>query len=200
MKKKIIIGSAVATLLLIKLCLHLHNIHSRIMHSLILSREGLILTLSILPCPEGWISWSIPVDELMRRRMSIVHAPPKLGRYWEIHPLRPWDFPRPSRVPSGFALGKSLGSREISGRQGWISQDFPSFGGAWIQLQCWLLIVGAWLYLLPSLSSPPKKQSSAQHSWTAPTSSAVSNTLPINVPYQFINALYSTSCWRCYAA
>ena len=25
-------------------------------HSLILSREGLILTLSILPCPQGWIS------------------------------------------------------------------------------------------------------------------------------------------------
>ena len=27
-----------------------------IRHSLILSREGLILTLSILPCPQGWIS------------------------------------------------------------------------------------------------------------------------------------------------
>ena len=25
-------------------------------HSLILGREGLILTLSILPCPQGWIS------------------------------------------------------------------------------------------------------------------------------------------------
>ena len=28
-------------------------------HSLIISREGLILTLSILPCLEGWISWSL---------------------------------------------------------------------------------------------------------------------------------------------
>ena len=42
-------------------------------HSLILSREGLILTLPILPCPEGWISWSIPVDGLMMRRMSVLH-------------------------------------------------------------------------------------------------------------------------------
>ena len=28
---------------------------------------------------------------------EIVRAPPKLGRYWEIHPLRPQDFPQPSR-------------------------------------------------------------------------------------------------------
>ena len=51
-----------------------------------------------------------------------VRTPPKLGRYWEIHPLRPRDFPRPSRFPSGFALGKSLGSREISRASG---MDFP---------------------------------------------------------------------------
>ena len=51
-----------------------------------------------------------------------VRTPPKLGRYWEIHPLRPRDFPRPSRFPSGFALGKSLGSREISWASG---MDFP---------------------------------------------------------------------------
>ena len=44
-----------------------------ISHSLILSKEGLILTLSILPCPQGWISWSIPVDGLMMRRMSLLH-------------------------------------------------------------------------------------------------------------------------------
>ena len=44
-------------------------------HSLILSsQQGRIdLTLSILPCPQGWISWSIPVDELMMRRMSVLH-------------------------------------------------------------------------------------------------------------------------------
>ena len=51
-----------------------------------------------------------------------VRTPPKLGRYWEIHPLRPRDFPRPSRFPSGFALGKSLGSRKISWASG---MDFP---------------------------------------------------------------------------
>ena len=51
-----------------------------------------------------------------------VRTPPKLGRYWEIHPLRPRDFPRNSRFPSGFALGKSLGSREISWASG---MDFP---------------------------------------------------------------------------
>ena len=39
------------------------------------------------------------------------------------------DFPRPSRFPSGFALGKSLGSREIR-RRGWISQYLPPLGGA----------------------------------------------------------------------
>ena len=32
------------------------------------------------------------------------------------------DFPRPSRFPSGFALGKSLGSRDISWASG---MDFP---------------------------------------------------------------------------
>ena len=44
---------------------------------------------------------------------------------WEIHPLRPQDFPRLSRFPSG--LRKSLG------RRGWISQYLPRFGGARIQ-------------------------------------------------------------------
>ena len=39
-------------------CEHSHE------HSLILSREGLILTLSILPCPQGWISWPIPRDRI----------------------------------------------------------------------------------------------------------------------------------------
>ena len=38
-------------------------------HSLILSREGLILTMSILPCSQGWISRSIPVNVLMMRRI-----------------------------------------------------------------------------------------------------------------------------------
>ena len=43
------------------------------------------------------------------------------------------DFPRLSRFPSGFFLGKSLGSREIFGRRGWIFQYLPRLGGARIQ-------------------------------------------------------------------
>ena len=63
-------------------------------------------------CPQvlGWISWSIP-DE------ANVRTPPKIGRYWEIHPLLPQDFPGPS------GLRKSVGLR------GWL----PHFGRAWIQ-------------------------------------------------------------------
>ena len=41
-------------------------------------------------------------------------APPKRGSYWEIHPFSRRDFPRPSRCSLGWALGTSLGSREIS--------------------------------------------------------------------------------------
>ena len=38
--------------------------------------------------------------------------------YWVVHPLQPRDFPRPSRCPSGFALGTSLRPREISRASG----------------------------------------------------------------------------------
>ena len=45
--------------------------------------------------------------------------------------------PRPSGFPSGFALGKSLGSRGAKpmaagnlGRRGWIFQSLPPLGGA----------------------------------------------------------------------
>ena len=45
---------------------------------------------------------------------------------------RPWeisqDFPRPSRFPSGFALGKSLGSQEIFWASG---MDFPIPPSSW---------------------------------------------------------------------
>ena len=70
-----------------------HAIVQSIWHSLILSREGLLLALSVLPCPEGWISWSIPVDGLMMRRISVLHQ--NLRWNWEIHPLRHRDFPIP---------------------------------------------------------------------------------------------------------
>ena len=73
-------------------------------------REGLDLTLSILPCLQGRISQCTPQgrsdDELNGR------TPPKLGSYWKIHPLYPRDVPRAK----------------------------PRFDGAWIQssnLQKW---------------------------------------------------------------
>ena len=91
----------------------------QILHSLILSREGLVLTLSILPCPQGWISWSIPVDELMMRRMSVLHQ--NSGGIGKSIPL-------PLRFPSGFALGKSFGSQEISWASG---MDFPIPPSSW---------------------------------------------------------------------
>ena len=116
-----------------------------ICHSLILSREGLILTLSILPCPEGWISWSIPVDGLMMRRMSVLHQ--NSGGIGKSIPsaleisLDPRDFPRASPSGNLSGLGKSLG------RRGWISQYLPRFGGAGIHswLQQW------WTNLTPAV-------------------------------------------------
>ena len=56
-----------------------------------------------------------PLDPLDFPRASPSRNPSGLGVQ------NPWpreisqDFPRPSRFPSGFALGKSLGSREILG-------------------------------------------------------------------------------------
>ena len=48
-------------------------------------------------------------------------------RECKIHPLRPQDFPRPSRFFSGFALRKFLGSREISWALGMDLPIPPSF-------------------------------------------------------------------------
>ena len=45
----------------------------------------------------------------MQRKVECIRAPPKGGRYWEIHPRRPRDFLRPE------GQGKSPGWR------GWIS-------------------------------------------------------------------------------
>ena len=47
-----------------------------VLDSLIISREGLILTLSILPCPQGRIFWSTPCRKIDDNRMSA----PKRGR------------------------------------------------------------------------------------------------------------------------
>ena len=94
-----------------------------IMHSLILSREGLTFRLAIFPCPQGWID-----------NEENVRAPPKIrGGIGESIPsdlgisLDPQDFSRAS--PSG----NLLGLRKSLGRRGWISQYLPRFGGARIQ-------------------------------------------------------------------
>ena len=46
--------------------------------------------------------------------------------YWVVHPFRPRDFPRPLRCSSGFALGTSLGPREISRSSGMYNSIHPS--------------------------------------------------------------------------
>ena len=51
--------------------------------SLIISREGLILTLSILPCPQGRISWSSPCRKIDDERLTVLHGynPAKEGNF-----------------------------------------------------------------------------------------------------------------------
>ena len=44
-----------------------------IRQSVIISREGLILTLSILTCPQGRISWFTPCRKIDDERMSVLH-------------------------------------------------------------------------------------------------------------------------------
>ena len=58
----------------------------------------------------------------MIHTFDCIRAPPRRGRYWEIHPRRLKDFPRPERFPEGEARGKSRGSREIRRAEG---MDFP---------------------------------------------------------------------------
>ena len=82
-------------------------------HSFIIRREGLISTMSILPYPQGSISWSSPCRKIVDYRLSVFHQ-----NLWEIHHLCPRDFPGPSRIPLGFSLGKSLGSQDISWASG----------------------------------------------------------------------------------
>ena len=57
------------------------------MHCLIISREGLILTLvnPSLSTGKDFLFHSLKKDWWWEN----VRTPPKLGRYWEIHPLRP---------------------------------------------------------------------------------------------------------------
>ena len=75
----------------------------------------------ILPCEQGRID-SVKINPSLLMMTDCIRAPPRRGRYWEIHPRRPKDFPRPERFPEGEARGKSRGSREISRAEG---MDFP---------------------------------------------------------------------------
>ena len=137
-------------------------------HSLILSREGLILTLSILPCPEGWISWSIPVDGLMMRRMSVLHQ--NSGGIGKSIPsaleisLDPRDFPRASPSGNLSGLGKSLGSREISWALGMYFPIPPSFWWSTdtIPIRMMMTKIARWQWpLFPLLPAPVCLESSA---------------------------------------
>ena len=67
--------------------------------------KGFILTLPILPCPEGWISWSIPVDGLMMTRMSVIHQ--NSGGIGKSSPPH-------SRFPLTLQISLGLRSQEIS--------------------------------------------------------------------------------------
>ena len=95
--------------------------------SVTISREGLILTLSILPCPQGRIFWSTPCRKIDAERLSVLHQ--NSGGIGKSIPsalqisLDPRDFPRASPSGNLSGLGKSFGLR------GWISQYLPSFGG-----------------------------------------------------------------------
>ena len=101
---------------------------SRIVQSVIISREGLILTLSILPCPQGRIFWSTPCRKIDAERLSVLHQ--NSGGIGKSIPsalqisLDPRDFPRASPSGNLSGLGKSFG------RRGWISQYLPRLGGA----------------------------------------------------------------------
>ena len=80
--------------------------------SFIISRKGLVLTLSILPCPQGRISCSTPCRKMIECPYS-TKTREVLGN----------PSPTPERFPKGEARGKS------GGRRGWIFQYLPSFGG-----------------------------------------------------------------------
>ena len=92
-------------------------------HSLIIGMEVMISTLPILLAWQGCISWYIPgMDWWWENGRTL----PRIGINWVVHPLRPRDFPRHSRCPSGFALGTFLGPREISWSLGMYNPIHPS--------------------------------------------------------------------------
>ena len=90
-------------------------------YSFIISRKGLVLTLSILPCPQGRISCSTPCRKMIECPYS-TKTREVLGN----------PSPTPERFPETLKI--SLGSQEIVGDGGgWISQYLPRFAGSRIQ-------------------------------------------------------------------
>ena len=81
----------------------------------------------IHPRRVDWID-SVKINPSLVMMRECIRAPPRRGRYWEIHPRRPRDFLRPERFPEGEARGKSRGSREISRAEG---MDFPIPPESW---------------------------------------------------------------------
>ena len=63
-----------------------------------------------------------------------------IGKYI---PLGPRDFPRPSRLPSGFALGQSLGPRDAKSLLG--KSLGPQLRGHFTRLH-WAVLIGTGLY------------------------------------------------------
>ena len=86
--------------------------------SLIISREGLILTLSILPCPQGRISGSTPCRKIDDERLSVLHQNSGgIGKSI------------PSRFPSTLEISLGLRPREISrvsGNLSGVGDGFPN--------------------------------------------------------------------------
>ena len=103
--------------------------------SVIISKEGLILTLSILPCPQGRIFWSTPCRKIDAERLSVLHQ--NSGGIGKSIPsalqisLNPRDFSRasPSGNLSGVGDGFPNTSLALVGHGyniGWIRWDFLS--------------------------------------------------------------------------
>ena len=95
-----------------------------IIHSHIITREVLILTLSILLALQGCISWYIPRDGLMMREWPYTASNrDELG----------CTSPPTSRCPSDFALRTSFGLGKSLGRRGCTTQYIPPLGSVRIQ-------------------------------------------------------------------
>ena len=66
--------------------------------------EDVCLIFALGSVSRNTVPWAIFPNTLPREQeVYCIRAPPKRGRYWEIHPRRPRDFLRPERFPEGEA-------------------------------------------------------------------------------------------------